>query len=81
MTTPRPHADDHAQEQEAWRWLLQRHAAEPGSDERAFQRWLAADPRHPQLYARAEAVWMRNRANTRLCHRRFHREFRCMDAT
>ncbi|WP_349571319.1 FecR family protein [Azotobacter salinestris] len=57
MTTPRPHADDHAQEQEAWRWLLQRHAAEPGSDERAFQRWLAADPRHPQLYARAEAVW------------------------
>lgn len=58
MTPPPTSAVSTAQEQEAWRWLLQRHAPDQTLDEPAFQRWLAADPRHPQLYAKAEAVWM-----------------------
>lgn len=58
MTPPPTSAVSTAQEQEAWRWLLQRHAPASGCDERAFQRWLAADPRHPEAYAKAEAVWI-----------------------
>jgi len=46
-----------AREREAWHWLLQRQAPDGDGNEPAFQHWLAADPRHPQLYARAEAVW------------------------
>jgi len=46
-----------AREREAWRWLLQRQAPDGLHDEPAFERWLAADPRHPQVYAQAEAVW------------------------
>lgn len=58
MTQPPTSIVSSAQEQEAWRWLLQRHARAPGYDERAFRRWLTADPCHPKAYARAEAVWM-----------------------
>jgi len=47
-----------APEREAWRWLLRRQARDAGGDERAFRRWLAADPQHPAAYLQAEAVWL-----------------------
>ena len=47
-----------AEEQAAWRWLLQRHDPAIAWDEARFERWLAADPAHPPAYARAEALWM-----------------------
>ncbi|WKN22957.1 FecR family protein [Azotobacter vinelandii] len=67
MTSPPTSAASTVQEREAWRWLVRRHTPpgherpgrdRPGCDERAFERWLAADPRHPEAYARAEAVWI-----------------------
>lgn len=45
------------QEQAAWYWLQQhRHQPEQHPDP-AFLDWLAADPKHPQLYAQAEILW------------------------
>ncbi|WP_287030628.1 FecR family protein [Pseudomonas sp. UBA6310] len=56
MTAPASDSPTARHEREAWRWLLRRRHA-PHRDTRAFARWLAADPRHLDAYARAEALW------------------------
>ncbi len=64
MTLPAPDSATARQEREAWRWLQRRRRA-PHRDARAFARWLAADPRHLDAYARAEALWSISEAPAR----------------
>jgi transmembrane sensor len=64
MTAQQSDSPTSPQEREAWRWLLRRSQA-PHRRARAFARWLAADPRHLDAYARAEALWSISEAPAR----------------
>lgn len=54
-----PASDLSCSEQEAWRWVMQHHKGSKVllDQDEAFLDWLAANPQHPHLYAKAETVW------------------------
>lgn len=55
--TGRGAKSDEAVRREASEWVALIRDADAAVDRAAFERWCAADPRHPVAYARAERAW------------------------